>query len=219
MDDADIDLPPEIEVALAYARPTDRPVFRAMLELDRNLGRAVGLASEPIIGQIRLAWWRDALSSPDTERPRGNPLLDRIAVLFGSGAGDLVSMVDGWEAVLLAEGMEPEAIKTLSEGRAKAFLAVSRRVGADESDTAVGIAASNWSVADIAANCADEVRRNTLVVRALSERPETFRLSSAMRPLAVLHALAKRALKRGGAPLLADRGAALVALRCGLLGR
>ena len=31
--------------------------------------------TEPMLGQMRLAWWRDALGKPVDERPRGDAVL------------------------------------------------------------------------------------------------------------------------------------------------
>lgn len=215
----EIDASPEIAVALAYARSSARPLFQAVFDLDRNLGRAVAVASEPIVGQIRLAWWRDALSSTPADQPRGNPLLDQIKGQFGGSPSGLTQLVDGWEAMLLSDPGENEAIRALCTGRAQAFIAIAHQIGATDTDEAVSFAAERWSLADLAARCSDKDRRSAIVAFSRSCEGEKARVTRSMRPLAVLRALGERSLARDGAPLLADRISALVALRSGLSGR
>lgn len=212
------ELPPERTLALAYARPCDRPAFEAFFRLDLNLGRAVALASEPIVGQLRLAWWRDALGAANKERPHGNPLLDAILGTFGRDAGRLLPLVDGWEAVLLAERLGEGAIEPLLQGRSEGWLALASRIDCGSDTQSVSSAARRWALADLLTGLSEESERASVLAIATPRR-EPVRLSRPMRPLAVLAALSERTLVRGGGALLGDRMAALVALRSGLFGR
>lgn len=212
-------LPPEIAVALGYARPTERPVFAAILQFDRALGSAVGQASEMLVGQLRLAWWRDALMTNAEHMPRGNPILDELVRALGPALPQLVPLVDGWEALLVAQPLDEAALGAHTDGRISAWLATSRVIGPCDDLDAVANAARLWSLADLAANLSDPVERTRVVEFAMRYVRLPARLSASMRPLAVLAELARRAITQGGAPLMADRTAALVALRCGLFGR
>ena len=69
-------LPTEIELALAYTPRDRREAMRVAFELDRRLARIVAATTEPMLGQMRLAWWRDILAKPVDERPRGDVVLD-----------------------------------------------------------------------------------------------------------------------------------------------
>ena len=137
------DLPPEAQVAIGYASPEHRGAFASLLAFDRNLARSVAGASEAIVGQLRLAWWRDALAASADDLPRGNPLLDELAAAFGEQRRSLRALVDGWEAVLLAEPVWV-AIQALSE-RAAGWR--SGPSGAD--DPTVRLAAGRWALADL----------------------------------------------------------------------
>ena len=212
------ELPPEQDLALAYARARDRPAIEAVLRLDKNLGRAVAQASEPIVGQLKLAWWRDALSASPEARPQGNPLLETLSANFGSDTRCLVALVDGWESLLVSDPLSAGSIELLLAGREVAWRLIASRLAPGENMTHVAAAARRWALADLLAGLGDEHERAIALSLAASEvRPP--RLSRQLRPLAVLAALASGAIARGGLPLLADRRAALVALRSGLFGR
>ena len=90
-------------LALTAALPADRELLAVLLELDARLERIAEGSSEPMLGQIRLAWWRDVLGS-DTP-PKGEPLIARIAALSEALAWpiaeSMLAMVDGWETRLM----------------------------------------------------------------------------------------------------------------------
>ena len=68
----------EAQLALAYIGPNLRDALRIFLELDGRLARIVSATTEPMLGQMRLAWWRDALGMAVSERPQGDAVLDGI---------------------------------------------------------------------------------------------------------------------------------------------
>ena len=213
------DLPPEAQVAIGYALPVDRNAFAALLAFDRNLARAVAGASEAIVGQLRLAWWRDALAADVDVLPRGNPLLDELASGFGEQRQQLGALVDGWEAVLLAEPIDMAAIQSLKAGREAGWLALASALRSKATDRAVRLAAGRWAVADLISGLPEEDRTPQITADAQPSLGQPASLPRALRPLAVLDALARRSLAAGGAPLLAGRGSAMVALRAGVFGR
>jgi len=125
------------------------------------------------------------------------------------------SLVDGWEG-LLAETLDAETIDAFAAGRGRAFaqLAVELGVSADSA----GVCAVRWALADLAANVADSRERATVIERARA-LPPRGRLPRALRPLAVLAALGQRSLDSDGTALLDGPGAALLAVRVGMIGR
>ncbi|GAB5347521.1 hypothetical protein [Alteriqipengyuania sp. 357] len=210
---------PAIILALAYARRTDRPVFEDLFALDRRLADAVRQASEPIIAQLKLAWWRDRFAQDRTDWPRGEPLLARMAQ-WDADVAQLGELVDGWEA-LLAEGpLGKEAIAAFGRGRAKAWAVAAQALG-QRGASPTDHAALLWSSADLAQHCSspeDAGRVRTLARKqTLSERPGP-RLPRTLRPFAVLGALGGRSLA-GERPILGGPGDFLAAVRAGMLGR
>ena len=74
-------LPAPQSLAIAYAPAAVRPQLRWLLLLDLRLQGILAKVQEPLIAQIRLAWWRDMLGKVPEERPKGEPLLARLAEL------------------------------------------------------------------------------------------------------------------------------------------
>jgi phytoene synthase len=211
VDDAAIldTLPAVQRVALAYALPDSRESWLGLLALDTRLARLVRETREPMLGQIRLAWWRERLSEPPEKRPRGEPLL----ALLGDSAGRLIPLVEGWEAMLGEAPLPHEAISAFADGRAQALAGL-----ADEASAAdVVRVGRRWALADLALRLShpEECRHAADLLNA--EGAGTIGLPRAMRPLIVLQGLASRDLRRGTDA--AGMGALLATLRLGIFGR
>jgi phytoene synthase len=209
-------LPPEADLALVWSGPKVRAPLSTALQLDRRLARIVSRTTEPMLGQMRLAWWREALNRPPADRPRGDVVLDAIGRDWAGGEAALVRMVDGWEVLLTAERLENVKIADFTSGRSAFFSAL----GGDAAQAAAGrvaLAGLRWAMADAAGAVSDEAERAALVAAGLAARCEgPQRLPASLRGLAVLDALALRALQRGGRPMMEGRGAPLAALRAAI---
>jgi phytoene synthase len=93
---------PRVMVAVPRER---RAAMAALWELAARLTRLLRDAREPLIGQIKLAWWRDMLAllaSDPAALPKGEPLLAELRACW-AGQGGLDALVDAAEAMLLAE--------------------------------------------------------------------------------------------------------------------
>lgn len=88
------------------AVPRDRRAAMADLwALAERLTKLLADAREPMIGQIKLAWWRDMmamLANDPAALPKGEPLLADLQASWG-GQGGLGALVDAAEAMLMAE--------------------------------------------------------------------------------------------------------------------
>jgi len=208
-------LPSEAELALAWCAPKVRGPLSIALQLDRRLARIVARTSEPMLGQMRLAWWRDALGKPVVERPRGDMVLDGIGQHWAGREALLVQMVDGWEELVTAEQLGEAEATALGAGRGVFFTALS----SDATPAATGRLAAagfRWAMADAAARVSDEGERATLIAAGLAQEDRGGRLPPGLRGIAVLEALALRAMRRGGQPLMEGRGASLAALKAAI---
>lgn len=213
-------LPDEAQLALAYTPPSMRGPLRIFLELDMRLGRIVAATNEPMLGQMRLAWWRDTLGKPVDDRPQGDVVLDGIGEHWAGRESDLVPLVDGWEQLLSEEPLASTEARLFIEGRKRALMAVyGQRELSGEDWTSYGSAAWRWAVADLAANVSQPGERDMLIELGLANGRPNPRLPKDARGLAVLGALGWRGLKRGGRPLMEGRGASVVALRAAIFGR
>lgn len=206
----------EAQLALAYTPADLREALRIFLELDTRIGRIVAATSEPMLGQMRLAWWRDMLGKPVAERPSGDAVLDGIGEHWGGREAALVALVDGWEE-MLAEALTREAASKFGEGRAAPFAALCEMAGVEAQDP-TGASARRWAFVEAGLHISEGAERETMLALAHDIPPQSP-LPKPMRGLAVLDALARRSMKRGARPLMEGRGAALVALRAAILGR
>lgn len=93
---------PRVMVSVPHAR---RAAVTALWGLAARLTKLLIDAREPLIGQIKLAWWRDMmamLASDPAALPKGEPLLAELQATW-AGQGGLDALVDAAEAMLLAE--------------------------------------------------------------------------------------------------------------------
>ena len=206
------DLPLVQRLALSYAPRHMRKSVLALLTLDHRLATILRQGGEPVIAQIKLAWWRDRLGENPDAWPPGEPLLQALRG-WPESPSSLVALVDGWEA-LLAEDLTMAGIEEFAAGRARAWQALAPAGSGEQAQQA----ASEWALADLALHLG-EAEAGAARRLALAVKPLDIRLPRALRPLAVLRGLARRALERGSGELLDGPAAGLVALRIGLFGR
>lgn len=201
-------LPLPQRLALAYGTPRGRARIAAVLALDARLAGILRHSREPMLAQLRFAWWREMLASDPARWPAGEPLLAALAATHADPA-PLAGLVDGWEALTGAAPLGEEAFVALAEARA----------GALAGDHGAGRRlAQGWALADIARHLSHPQERETALGLAHAADWRRARLPRNLRPLAVLHRLAARDLRKG---LNADRispSGLLVAMRVGLTG-
>ncbi|HEY0271375.1 MAG TPA: squalene/phytoene synthase family protein, partial [Sphingomonas sp.] len=93
---------PEYRLALGYLPMAMRAPLATLFALDERFAGIVARTTEPMIGLMRLVWWRDALAALESGPPPAEPLLVAAAdiVARGIAAADLAAMVEGWEALI-----------------------------------------------------------------------------------------------------------------------
>jgi phytoene synthase len=206
---------PEAELAVAWSPPRVRAPLTMALLLDRRLARIVARTTEPMLGQMRLAWWRGALAKPVSERPRGDVVLDGLGATWQGREAALIAMIDGWEVLVTAERLGPAEIETFGAGRGAFFGALHDDHRGSIEDR-IAAAAFRWSVADAAVGVSDPEERTLVIAAGLARASVGGRIPRSLRGLAVLEALSLRALRHGGLPLMQGRGAALTAFRAAI---
>ena len=99
MYEASSGLSPPQKLAITYAPVSVRAQFEWLLALDQRLLSVLHRASEPMIAQLRLSWWRDALKAPCDKRPKGEPLLAGLGALEPDAhiLGAALALVDAYE--------------------------------------------------------------------------------------------------------------------------
>lgn len=212
-------LPPELQIVVQYcASPIDGMLATA-LSLDQRLARIVAQSSEPMLAQMRLAWWREELGKNPADRPSGDAVLDAIGRHWSGQELALRKVVDGWEEMLAEPPLPTSAAMEFATGRAAVFGAIAESGGYDAQKAACQAIGLRWAFVDAALHTSDHGERELLVGLAQNQEASAVRLSRPLRGLNVLDALVYRSLRKGARPLLEGRGAALVAIRAALLGR
>ena len=205
-------------LAVEYCAKELRPALTAFFAFDARLGQIASKTTEPALGQMRLAWWRDMLGQPVDDRPKGDIVLEAVSLHWAGLEASLIEAVDAWEVLIATEKLSAQDIELFAKGRARPIVRIGYQV-MDKNVKNIQHMAELWALADIAHRVSDEDERAT-ILRIASERLQhTGPITKSLRGIAVLHALARRSLERGGRPMLDGRGAALTALRVGLIGR
>lgn len=207
-------LPPIADVeralSLAYAPAAKRRALGLLWRLDEQLGSIVARADNPAVGQMRLTWWHEALRTARETRPV-DPLLLALAEERAIELDPLLPLIDGWEVLLDALPLVPEALAQFAELRGGTlFKSVADVLGVAHGP--IEPAGRLWALTDLAHRISD--RETALRALALAQSV-SGRLP---RPLAVLTALARwdrsNAERRQGSPARVTR--AIVAGLTGL---
>ncbi len=118
-----------------YAAAPARPGLVALFALDAELAHVVATTTEPMLGEIRLAWWRDRLTELDSAPAPAQPLLQALqqrALPRLSGA-DLATLEDRWLGLLDGEIVPQSHI----DGGAQLFVLAARLLGGDVREAAM----------------------------------------------------------------------------------
>ncbi|PAX08471.1 squalene/phytoene synthase family protein [Sphingomonas lenta] len=191
---------PDRALILTYTPPASRPGLEALLALDDTLGRILRTTREPMVGQMRLTWWFEALERLDREPPPAEPVLRALAgevLPRGVTGTTLAGMVEGWE-VLLEEPLGETALRTFARERGgRLFRAAAAVSGAADEQAAV--AGEGWALADLASNLSDRqvAARARELARARLVEAMGWRWSRAGRALGALALLARFDLEGG----------------------
>lgn len=201
---------PDRRLALGYAPAAARRLFLGLYALDTKLAGIVYTAREPVLGQMKLAWWRDQLAKPASARPRGEPVLAALAP-WGDAGRALSGLVDGWEVLIGEESPAQTALADFVAARGGACAALAGLVGADPE--AARRAGQGWALGDLGLQLGASEPLRQLAAKADWRSP---RLNRAMRPLLIHHGLARRSINKD----FAHPGPAslVLAIRLGLLG-
>ena len=196
---------PRVMVAVPQAR---RPAVAALWELAARLTKLLIDVREPLIGQIKLAWWRDMaamIAIDPAALPKGEPLLAELQGTW-AGQGGLDALVDAAEAMLLAESDGER--RAASESFGAHLFALSG--GAEAGGKRWGLL---WGAGVVEA----EPEARALLDGAQESGAPARRDFAGSRALLMLDRWAGAIVKRDGARDLRSEG--LLLLRIGLFGR
>ena len=197
-------LGPDRALALSYVPAAVRRAIAALFLIDAAMADIVRTTREPMLGQIRLAWWRERLE--DLENGGAAPAeprlqeVERELLPRGVSGHDLAALEPGW---LRLFDPFPWAVET-SEAiwlRGNLLFGLGGRLlgGADEEIRRAG---GLWALVDVARHCSNPASRAMLVqqARTFAQRLGGVRFPIRLRPLSMLSVLAVRDCRRGEPP-------------------
>lgn len=169
-----------------------RPAFDALFDIDDAMAAVILRATEPALGSIKLAWWREQLESLDTQPPPPEPRLQAAAAELlprGIKGHELAALEMGWAGALET----PPDMMVVGHRGTILFELGARLLGVEFTDAVIGAAGRLFAGVDAA-------RRGVLDLAAGWPGSGGPRIPWRARPLTGLAALAARDLRRGGRP-------------------
>lgn len=185
---------PERALAISYAPISARSGLHALLALDAVLGGIVRGDRDPMVAQLRLTWWFEALVGLDTAPPPAEPILATVAqgiLPHGISGASLAQTIDGWEILLEPHAPDDAALRRFAEARAVLFGGAARVLG-HPGGPALAAAGQGWALIDLARQVRDPsiaARSQALARAVLVHAPRYW--SPGLRALGAMAMLAR----------------------------
>ncbi len=184
-------LDPDRTIALSYVPTARRASVAALWHLDAALGAVVSGGNDPMIGRIKLAWWREALERLDHAPPPAEPTLQAASAQLlplGLCGAELSQMEAGWAVLLGEDALSREELRTYATERGAALFRLTARLLGAEAETER--AGQCWALTDLARHSGEPDAEVALA--AARELAGEDRWPAALRPLGMLAVLAAR---------------------------
>lgn len=180
---------PDLGVEIAMGRHAQRAA--PLLDLDRRLEQLARRTRDPLVAQMRLTWWYEALGALDQGKVPAEPLLESLAadvLPAGVTGAALAELASGWEVLLEERPLAEEAMNRFARQRgATLFGALGSLIGIPP----VAAAGEAWALARFAASVDGEERALAHdLAEARWRDATTSAWPRAARPLGVLALLA-----------------------------
>lgn len=146
--------PTDRALVLAAAPIAARAPLATLFAVDDRLADIVRTTREPLVGQMRLTWWYEALVALDHAAAPAEPLLQEVqrTILPRGIAGEsLAGMIDGWEALIVADPIDIAAMARHAEARGAGLFAIAAHI-LDADSPLLAAAGEGWALADLAAH-------------------------------------------------------------------
>ena len=197
----------DIELALLHMRARVRPAFEALFALDAAMADVVARSTDPALGRIKLAWWRERLEELDDQAPPAEPRLSAVAAELlpvGISGAQVAELEAGWATLL-----DREIDSGLVAERGAALFRIGGRLLGSE-DPTLGDAGALYALASVGRRGVPQLLEPA---KAKLETLRGHRFERRVRPLTMLARAAARDLVREEPEGSAGRAAAMLAHR------
>jgi phytoene synthase len=174
------------ELALLHVPARVREAFRALFSIDAAMADVVAKSTDPALGRIKLAWWREQLEALDSNPPPAEPRLTAVAEhllprgVTGAGLSELET---GWATLL-----DPEVDTALVAKRGETlFWTGGQLLGSD--DPKLGEAGALYALSSVARRGVPELFKPA---RDILATIRGYRFERRVRPLTMLARAAAR---------------------------
>jgi len=198
-------------VAVLLAPAPARDGLFALFALDLELAQIVATTTEPLLGEIRLAWWREQLVRLDSAAAPAQPTLaalSRFALPAGITGASLEPLEDAHLALLLDEHFDAAKLEAHLANRGGVLFAASARLLGGDPDVARRFGRV-WALGDFVRRGERPPYLSVTLLESANQRDDLPAAPRALRPLAALARMASidiGATLAGRAP--APRGSA-----------
>ena len=168
-----------------------RPAFETLFQVDAAMADVVARATQPALGAVKLAWWRERLEDLDQGKVPAEPRLAAAAQELlprGISGSDLSRLEAGW-ATLFDQAPDPSLI---AERGAVLFELGGRLLG--RADERLADAGALYALVAVGRRGLPELLNDA---QPYAERLKRRRFDRRLRPLTALARLAARDLKQG----------------------
>lgn len=146
----------ERALVLGYAPADARDGLAALLALDARLGAILRTTREPLVGQMRLTWWYEALEALDHAPAPAEPVLATLSqkVVAQVPGTMLARQIEGWEA-LLDTPLTIGALEAHARARGGGLFAAAATLLATPPNDTIVRSGEGWVLADLARHLSD----------------------------------------------------------------
>lgn len=136
-------------LTLLFAPPAKRPALIALYAFNIEIARIAELVTEPMMGHIRLQWWRETLEGIPHGETRGHAAAEALLEAGGIPFGKLQALVDARERDLSEDAFPDKgSLETYAEETSSGLMSAAAEILSGE--TAAGVAADAIRHAGIA---------------------------------------------------------------------
>ncbi len=197
----------DVELALLHIPARLRDSFGALFAIDAAMSDVVARSTDPALGRIKLAWWREQLEALDRREPPAEPRLSSASIHLlprGVAGSELAELEGGW-ATLLDPEIDPELVGR----RGETLFGLGARL-LQASDPMIGRAGRLYALVSAGRRGLPELFEPA---RQALTRLRDHRFHRSARPLTMLARAAARDLDRNKAEGSRGRAAAMLAHR------